>query len=395
MDTMSTDADIVRIAFSALVSSAAPADPLRAATAALAAASRTTALPSGFGGDVERDAAWLAQELAGVTPPWPAIQAMAWSARIPHTTVVPAAMRAAVGGMRMGTPPVEPGLAMHVLADGRVVVSDVAPGCSADVAGIRAGDVVVSMEGEPVERPVAKIIRIYRHPAGTEIPFQLVRSGEPLAVTMRLEPGRQSLVESRMLDGKIGIVFLRAFTTSQDAERDVTALVKKAAGALLRDGMRGLILDLRSNPGGNSDGAAATASALTAGDPVLSFRAPDGNETNVRRTGEPLALGVPIIVLVDDQTSSSAEMLALALREHAKARVVGRATAGALTMPAMMPLHDGFMLMTPGARSLGPVTRGAQDANRLAVDVDVESRTPEDFAAGRDAQLDAALALLS
>ena len=391
---MSTDADIVRIAFTALVSSAAPADPVRAATAALAAASRTTALPAGFGGDVQRDAAWLAEELASVTPPWPAIQAMAWSAGIPHTTVVPAAMRAAVGGMRTGTPPVEPGLLMHTLADGRAVVSDVAPGCSADAAGVRAGDVVVSMEGEPVERPVARIIRMYRHPAGTDIPLQVVRNGEPLAVTMRLAPGRQSLVESRMLDGKIGLVLLRAFTTSEDAERDVTALVRRAATALRRDGMRGLVVDLRSNPGGNSDGAAATASALTAGDPMLSSRAPDGTETNVPRTGEPLALGVPMVVLVDDQTSSSAEMLALALREHAKARLVGRPTAGALTMPAMMPLRDGFMLMTPGARSLGPVSRSAQDGNRLAVDVDVESRTPEDFAAGRDGQLDAALALL-
>jgi carboxyl-terminal processing protease len=393
MGPMSTDADLLRIAFSALVSSAAPADPARAATAALAAASRTTALPEGFGGDVQRDAAWLAHALDGVTPPWPVIQAMAWSAGIPHTTVVPPAMRAAVGGMRTGTPPVEPGVLMHTLVDGRVVVSDVAPGCSADVAGIRAGDVVVSMEGEPVERPVARIIRLYRHPAGTEIPLQVLRSGEPLSVTMRLEPGRQSLVESRMLDGKIGLVFLRAFTTSEDSERDVNALVRRAASALQREAMHGLIVDLRSNPGGNSDAAAATAAALTAGDPMLSFRTPDGKETNVPRTGEPLALGVPFVVLVDDQTSSSAEMLALALREHAKARVVGRATAGALTLPAMTPLRDGFMLMTPGARSLGPVSRSAQDANRLAVDVDVESRTPEDFAAGRDAQLDAALAL--
>jgi len=393
------DVDQIRTAFTALVTSAAPVEPCAAARAALAAAGRTSTstststLPSGFGSDVTRDGEWLGHELEGVIP-WPSIQAMAWSGGIPHTALVPPEMRAAMMAMRTGTPPIEPGFLMHTVPDGRIVVSDVAPGCSAAASGIRVGDVILLLEGEPVERPVARLMRMYRHPAGTELPVKLVRGGVTLDVTLRLAPGRLPLVESRMVSSSVGHVLIRAVTASEDPERDVGALVRRAVEGMLRDGMRGLVLDVRSNPGGNSDGSVRTASALTAGTPMLSFRAKDGKESDVPRSGEPPALAAKIVVLVDDQSSSSAEMLPLALREHAHARLVGQDTAGALTQPGMTPLRDGYMLMTPVARSLGPVSRKAFDGDRLSVDVRVANRTPEDFAAGRDPQLAAALEFL-
>lgn len=392
---MTADADLFRTAFTTLVTSAAPAEPSRAARAALAAASRATALPPEFGSDTARDAAWLAQQLDGVSPPWPVIHAMAWAAGIPHTALVPPELRAAMMAMRTGTPPMEPGFLMHTLADGRIVVSDVAAGCSADASGLRVGDVITSLDGEPVERPLARLMRMFRHPAGTELPVTLIRRGETLDLTLRLAPGLLTLVDSKMLSDAIGWVFVRAVTASDDPARDVGALVRKAVAGMLGQGMRGLVLDLRSNPGGNGEGSSRAASALSAGAPMLAFRSRDGKESEMPRFGEPLALGdAKIVVLVDDQSASAAEMLALALREHAHARLVGVETAGALTAPEMTPLRDGFMLMTPGGRSLGPVSRKVFDGDRLAVDVRIPNRTPDDFAAGRDAQLDAARELL-
>jgi C-terminal processing protease CtpA/Prc len=391
------EANVIQTAFMALVTSAAPAEPRNAAKAALAAASRAVELPASFGSDLPRDGEWLAQQLEGVSSPWPSIEAMAWSASIPHTVLVTPDMRAAMMAMRSGVPPIEPGFLMHTLPDGRIVVSDVAPGCSAAASGLRVGDVIVTLEGVAVERPVARLMRMFRLAPGTELPVKLVRKegGETVDVALRLAQGTLPLVESRLLRGSVGHIFLRAFTASEDPERDLATLVRRALQGMPRDKLRGVVLDVRSNPGGNSEGAARTASVLAPGAPMISLRGTDGKVTDVPRFGEPVDLTTPIVVLVDDQSSSSAEMFTLALREHAKARVVGQDTAGALTMPAMLPLRDGFGLMTPGSRCLGPVTREPFTGDRIAVDVRVPCRTPEDFIAGRDAQLDAALELLA
>jgi C-terminal processing protease CtpA/Prc len=101
-----------------------------------------------------------------------------------------------------------------------------------------------------------------------------------------------------------------------------------------------------------------------------------------------------LAVLVDSETNSSAEMIALSLQEHGDARVVGVETAGGLNVPARVPLASGI-LMYPASRALGPKTKRGPAGMRVRPDVIVANRTPEDFAARRDPQLEAALRLLA
>jgi C-terminal processing protease CtpA/Prc len=396
---MSVDTNVappVLVAYKALVTSAAPADPVRAGTAALRASSRDAKLPDGFGADPARDGEWLASAL-GDASPWPAIGAMTWSANVPHTALVPPPMRAGINGMRTGVPPIEPGFLMHALPGGGFVIADVAPGCSAERAGMKVGDVVESVGGDAVERPVAQYMRMFRHPPGTKLDVVLVRDGERITRVLELVEGRQKLVEASSPRPGIVRVFLRAVTASEDPERDVGALVRRAVTERLASGkVDGIIVDVRSNPGGNGEGSSRVAAALIDGTPMLSFRTPDGKEQNVPRFGDRIAgLDAPVVVLVDDQSSSAAEMLGVALRENGGAKIVGEPTAGALTQPAFTPLADGFGLMTPGARSIGPKSRAPFDGNRLVPDVRVPNRTVQDLLTGADAQLAAAIGLLT
>jgi carboxyl-terminal processing protease len=99
------------------------------------------------------------------------------------------------------------------------------------------------------------------------------------------------------------------------------------------------------------------------------------------------------VVLVDDQTLSSAELITLALQDHGVARVVGEPTAGGLTVPRYVPLED-HVIMTPERFAVGPRTGRTPEQYRVQPDVFVPNRTPEDFAAGNDPQLARALELL-
>jgi carboxyl-terminal processing protease len=102
-----------------------------------------------------------------------------------------------------------------------------------------------------------------------------------------------------------------------------------------------------------------------------------------------------MVVLVDDQTLSSAELITLALQDHGVARVVGEPTAGGLTVPRYVPLGDGYVLMTPERMALGPATGRIPEGRRVHPDVLVRNRSPEDFASGKDPQLDRAMELLT
>jgi carboxyl-terminal processing protease len=231
------------------------------------------------------------------------------------------------------------------------------------------------------------------NPEGATASLQVVRSGARLDLSLKLTSSAPPLVDSAMLAPRIGYVRLRFVTTSPDPERDGATLVSRAIAGLGGHELAGLILDLRSNPGGY--GVTRVASVLTDRTPLARYRDAGGNEELGARTDAEPACSCPIVVLVDDQTLSSAELITLALQDHGVARVVGEPTAGGLTVPRYVPLGDGYVLMTPERMALGPASARVPEGRRVHPDVFVRNRTPEDFASGRDPQLDRAMELLT
>jgi carboxyl-terminal processing protease len=325
--------------------------------------------------------------------PWAAVRAMARAVNDPHTMLLSPAVGAQMQALIMGQSVPAPGFTLHRVTDGGFVVGEVVPGGPGAHAGLEPGDVVLSLDGSAVTRGFEDTIELMGKPEGTRTEVRVVRGGTLVDLQLTSTSWHLPFVESDLLDAGIGYLRLRFVTTSGDPDRDGAALVRRALEELRARGMESLVLDLRSNPGGY--GVTRVASVLTDRDPIARYRDAQGNEEMAGRTDSTAACSCPMAVLVDDQTLSSAEMISFALQDHEVARVVGQPTAGGLTVPRYVPLKDGYVLMAVDRFAIGPRTGRAPKNLRVEPDVVVPNRTPEDYAARRDPQLERAVALLA
>jgi len=323
--------------------------------------------------------------------PWAAVRAMVRAVDDPHTILFSPAAGAQMMAFISGGKTTLPGFTMHRTADGRFVVGDVVAGGSAAAAGLLPGDVVASIDGSPGSGNFDDHVEFLNRAKGSVVALQILRAGESRELGLTMTPAQIPLVESKLLMPHVGYVRLRFVTTSEEPACDSAALMQRAITELGGLALRGLVLDLRSNPGGY--GVSRVASVLTDRDELARYRDAQGNEELARRADVEPACKCPIVVLVDDQTLSSAELIAFALQDHGVARVVGQPTAGGLNVPRRVPLGD-HILMTPERIAIGPSTGRVPGGMRVQPDVVVPNRTPEDFASGRDPQLECALDLL-
>jgi C-terminal processing protease CtpA/Prc len=388
---MTDDTRPVYRAWTTLMSAAVRGDARRMAAAALEVAGAATALPEGFGGDVRADAGWLADALGALPSPWAAIDAMTLASGVPHTALVSAALRPRMMAVIGGAPPVTPGWLLQGGQDGRFVVSDVVRGGSAERAGLALGDVVLAIDGAPVGLPMRTLGRLAARAEGDVVVLDVDRGGTALRLSVPLVAAPPHAVESRVGAAHVGLLRLRSMTASDDATRDAAALARVHVRELEDAGATSLILDLRSSPGGTSRATLRVAALFCDADPIVAYRT--GEQTKkLPREGTGAPFGGAMAVLVDDQTASASEELALALQAHRRAVVVGTATLGALHDTGVTPLADGYGLMTPLGVGVSPVT--FEPVPRVVPDVEVAARTPEELAAGRDRPLEAAIAAL-
>ncbi len=388
---------LLHTAYLALVKqSIVPAAPRVVAAAALAAIAATAPeralpLPAGFGADAERDAAWLAECVRELPPPWAAIDAMVRATGTAHVGFATPERRKGMGARITGQPLSAPGFNFYPLADGRLVVFDVVKGASADASGLRLGDVLRGINGVPAIR--LDHMLMHALPAGSELRLDLERENRPLAITLRLVQAEVSPVESRLLEEGIAYVQIRWFARSADAERDTASLARRAITALAAQGARGLILDLRSALGGA--GEVSIISALCDSDVAYLIQQPvTAPARPVKREGARIWPDQPIVILVNEHTVSAGEALALAVRELAHAKIAGQTTAGGLTEFSFIPLADGHALTVPTGVVLGPVTGNDQPGHAVKPDIEVAGSEIAELMSGRDRQLAAALTAL-
>jgi len=288
--------------------------------------------------------------------------------------------------------------------DGRIIVVRVLRDSPAERAGLQAGDEIVAVDGVSiVGGTVDEMIRRVRGPEGSPVEVE-VRS--PAGVTRTLSITRakleRPLVSWAFAPGTRDAV-IRLDSFSAGAAKAVAGALRDA----LAQGAEGVVLDLRSNPGGYVNEPIETASQFL--EDGLVYRSVDrsGKETPHQVEGDAIAPRLPLVVLVDDQTASSAEILTGALQDAGRALVVGVKTFGTGTVVNTYALADGSALTIGTERWLTP--RGhAIWREGLTPDEVVELPEgaalvfPDDFAtlgpggvAGTgDAQLKAALAAL-
>lgn len=258
------------------------------------------------------------------------------------------------------------GLGLSVIQeDGAVKVISPFRGSPADQMGIKAGDFITHLDGELiVGGSLDEAVQRMRGVAGTSIKLTIFRPGrdEPFDVTVtrgviELEP-----VTYELKDGNIGFIAVNEF--SKDVGKDVysawRALQKEAAGRV-----NGLVLDLRTNPGGSLDEAVALSDLFLSEGRIVSQRGRVRGEnylydaeTVYRRE---IAADVPMIVLIDAGSASASEIVAGALQDHRRALIMGQTSFGKGSVQSLLPIGNDAALKLTTARYFTPAGKSVQE----------------------------------
>jgi carboxyl-terminal processing protease len=206
--------------------------------------------------------------------------------------------------------------------DRGLLVNEVLPDTPAARAGLRRGDVIVGVDEHDVRGlTVQEAARYLKGEKGSRVSLVVRRGGERLELSVARAEIEIDDVQSRMLSDGIG--YARLYRFSGGAAEELRSRLRE----LLDRGASSIILDLRSNPGGLADEAVEVASIFLDGGVVARMRERGKPERVLEATGEPLAR-FPLVVLVDGGTASASELVAGALQDHDRARLVGTNTFG-------------------------------------------------------------------
>ena len=268
--------------------------------------------------------------------------------------------------------------------DNKITVISVMEGTPSEAAGIKTGDEIIAVDGVPTSEiePEEVVLRI-RGEIDTDVTLRIRRAGEEdRDYVVRRATIQVHTVAGEMLPDTDGIGYIRIASFSEHTADEF----KDAYHALEKDGVKGMIIDLRENPGGLVTSCVAIANMVVPKGPVVSVVQKDGTREEYESD---LSEGKnPLVVLIDGNSASASEILAGALQDTGAATIVGQTSYGKGSVQVILPLYDDDALKltiakyyTPSGRSIDgtgiepdvrvePQTDGAQDVQLMkAIDV--------------------------
>lgn len=257
-------------------------------------------------------------------------------------------------------------------------------------AGVRAGDVIISINGQDsstmtLDEAVSKI----RGPKGSEVTLKIIRgSSEPIEIKIVRDVITVPSVKSSMKENGIGYIQLTQFGS------DTVAKLQQAAADLKAQGATKVILDLRNNPGGYLDGAVDVSSQfLPDGKTVVEERRQGRTVERLQTTGGGQLVGLPLVVLINEGSASASEIVAGALRDNKAGQLLGEKSFGKGSVQEVIKLGDGAELKVTVAHWFTP---SGQGIDKVGIKPDIEVKLEQaDLNAGRDPQLERAIQELS
>ena len=260
-------------------------------------------------------------------------------------------------------------------------------------AGVRPGDLITHLNGQPtLGLTLQEAVEQMRGERGTSIRLTIRREGErnPIEVTLVRDVVRPQVARFRLEGNDIAYVRLSAFNEQTEAalRRAVSQMRQQAGGNL-----RGLVLDLRNNPGGLLDQAVQVADDFLDQGEIVSTRArraEDAQRWNARQ-GD-IAQGLPIVVLINGGSASASEIVAGALQDHRRAVVMGVKSFGKGSVQTVMPIQGQGAIRLTTARYYTPSGRSIQ-ATGIEPDIEVLATRPDPNAPARDREADLRRAL--
>ncbi len=224
----------------------------------------------------------------------------------------------------------------------------------AQKAGLKTGDIIIKVEDKSTEgMNLDQVSSLIRGPAGTKVRLTIQREGEknPVEITVTRAVIRLLTVSSKLLDDNIGYIKIKAF------REPTTSELNNALDQILPKAKKGIILDLRNNPGGLLSSAIEVASFFIQKGTVLYAEDRNGNREQYDIIPNLYRVKVPMVVLVNEGSASASEIVAGALQDYKRATVVGTKTFGKGLVQSVVQLADGSAISLTVQRWLTPKLR--------------------------------------
>ena len=274
--------------------------------------------------------------------------------------------------IRVGTSGQFGGLGIEVgMENGFVKVIAPIDDTPAQRAGVLAGDLIIRLDDQPIKgMTLDEAVKLMRGKPGTKIRLTVVREGtdKPIVIEVVRDIIKTVSVKQRMLEPGFGYVRLSQFQarTPEDMLTAIGALKRKASGKL-----KGLVLDLRNNPGGVLNAAVAVSDAfLTSGTIVYTEGRIRDSQLKFKAAPDDVLEGAPIIVLVNGGSASASEIVAGALQDHKRAVIMGQQTFGKGSVQTIVPVNERTAVKLTTARYFTPNGRSIQ-AEGIVPDIEL------------------------
>ncbi len=257
----------------------------------------------------------------------------------------------------------------------QIVIISPLPDSPAERAGLKSGDHILRVDDVPTAAlTLGDTVRRIKGAPGTSVSLLVGREGvsEPLQVKVTRAIISVHSAEYKMLPDHVGYLRISTFNDT------TTDMVKKALKELRDDGMQGLLLDLRNDPGGGLETCIEVASQFVGKGTVVYIQERDQPRQPREATADARHLDVPLVVLVNNGSASASEILAGAIQDDRAGKLVGATTFGKGLVQTVFPLRDGSALALTTARYLTPKLRDI-DHKGIAPDIAVEQTKTLDF----------------
>ena len=240
-------------------------------------------------------------------------------------------------------------------------------------AGVKAGDLIIQLGDVSVKgMSLSEAVKVMRGATGTTLILKVVREDEaaPINIPVMRDVIRIKSVRNKLLDDDIGYIRISSFQskTTRNIFTAVDSLLAKSG-----DNLRGVILDLRNNPGGVLTGAVGVSDVFLNDGELIVYTEGRAADAALKYTaGTPDKLkGLPIVVLINGGSASASEIVAGALQDHKRATVVGSKSFGKGSVQTVLPLQENAALKLTTARYFTPLGRSIQ-ASGITPDITIK-----------------------
>ena len=270
--------------------------------------------------------------------------------------------------------------------DGKISIEDVIEGSPADKNGLKIGDIILKIDGNSVSGyDIRKTANMIRGKKGTQVELLILRKDGMLTKKITRDTIKIKSVTYKTLENDIAYIKLSTFMSQTAAIEFADALLKASKS-------RALIIDLRGNQGGLLQNATYIANMLLKEGNIVSVHRKNNKTETVKVQHVGSDIDMPIVVLTNGLSASAGEILAAALQENGRAKLVGEKTYGKGLIQRIMPLPLNTAMNVTIAKYLTPL---GHDINKNGIKPDYEVKlTVADIKAGKDPQLAKAIEIL-